>query len=173
MAPVGEEEEDEDEARGARRPAPAAHTDAEPRTRERELATQKARIVSQMAAMQLPTSDPAESDAASTDREVQHRYQTRSPRRPLASSNALNNQSSAPANRNGSTPSKPSKGKEREGLSKYPPVASAKQANHASGLFELVMEVLVEAMEAAETAEGYLPEGESPLYAASHEWCRS
>jgi hypothetical protein len=183
MAPLGEEaEEEEDDAH-----------QGEGGRRERELANQKARIVSEMATLRK-LNGQADSDAASAggreeadprkrlysrgeaqsaraEPSAQSRHAAESPRRPLEAAGAAHiNQAAVKSETAYIKSAEGHEGKQAKvdtrnrmpdpssGLSG--PSRRTRQAAKVPGLFEVVGEVLTEAFEAAETQDGYLPDGE-------------
>jgi hypothetical protein len=180
LAPLGEEAEGEEEGE-----------DQAGAQRERELANQKARIVSEMATLRK-LNGQADSDGASAsgkedaDRrdedyrrepmpvkaELQSRprYAKQSPRRPLTAASHTNQ---APISRHGAsplkheagTPVKPKRTQETRDDLPDPKLGLSDATGRTRqskpvGLFEVVQQRLSEGLEAAETPEGYLPEGE-------------
>ena len=180
MAPLGEEAEGEEEGE-----------DQDGAQRERELANQKARIVSEMATLRK-LNGQADSDGASAsgkedadrrdddyrrepmpgkkDLQSRPRYAKQSPRRPLTAASHTNQ---APIPRHGAsplkyeagTPVKPKRTQETRDDLPDPKLGLSDATGRTKqikpvGLFEVVQQRLSEGLEAAETPDGYLPEGE-------------
>jgi polo-like kinase 1 len=157
MAAVGEEEE---EASCGQPPEPTPPYEAG--IRERELATQKARLVSQMAATAQAQGYESTS-SQNHDRQAAPAASRTAPRQPLQSARTVP-VNGGPVTRSHRSP--PGKGKEAQ---RYAPVElSPRKTRSASrtektpeGLFETVGRTLVEAFGAAETPNGYLARGMS------------